>query len=128
MKIFHFMQSCKPKRSLCKQHPGENYSLLCLEEDCPERGPICTECLLFDHPNHVTKPIVLALEEIRKDLRPQLFPLKSIIKLDQLQMRFQAVVSRLGPSRRMVEPELYIFLEKIQANIKNYKSICKRIL
>lgn len=56
------------KAGVCKEHPDEHCTLLCLEEDCAQRGPICAECQIFTHNNHFSKPIALALSEVAKDL------------------------------------------------------------
>lgn len=43
----------KPIFCTVKEHADNLMNLVCLEEDCPARGLICSFCLLTDHQSHV---------------------------------------------------------------------------
>lgn len=87
----------------CPRHPDESSSLLCLEPDCPQRGIICPECGIFDHRLHLTKPIVLVLREMAFDAGREV-PLRAIMKIDFLQLRFQRLIYSLDSERRLIQP------------------------
>ena len=118
----------KFNQNKCKEHPDENYSLICLEVECEERGIICAECQIIKHEDHLVKPLTLALKEISDDLQPMPHLLQTMAKIDVLYAKFYTLLGRLGRNMKAIEEELNKFFRNIHDRIRNYKAACSKIL